>query len=155
MTAVGSDTLLQVMRISSLEEGGRELGRFGYRVSSVACSSSRRELLLMTSAKFPDFLTASSPYLHSELICCIKFMQPPLLRLLFHDPSPLRCGHHIWPPSGKAQLFLFFSYPHSLVFALVKSSRDPIKITTFQQLLNCRRYIWSLSLLIQPGEEFK
>ena len=51
----------------------------------------------MTSAIFWDFFTPSPTCLHLELICSIKFTQPPKLRLLFHDPPlPLRCGHHIW-----------------------------------------------------------
>ena len=34
--------------------------------------------------------------LHWDLTYTIKFTQPPLLCPLFHDPLPLRCGHHIW-----------------------------------------------------------
>ena len=39
----------------------------------------------MTAATFVSFLT---PCPHLELICRIKFTQPPLLRPLFHDPHP-------------------------------------------------------------------
>ena len=54
------------------------------------------ELPLMTSTKFLEFLPAP-PCPHLERIYYTKFSQPPLLRLLFHDPpSPLRCGHHMW-----------------------------------------------------------
>ena len=43
----------------------------------------------MMSTKTLDFLTTSPPFLHLELIYDIKFTQPLLLRLLFHDtPSP-------------------------------------------------------------------
>ena len=57
-------------------------------------SSEIRDLPDMMSAKFSDFLTPSPHCPHLELICSIKFPQPPLLRPLFLDP--LRCGHHIW-----------------------------------------------------------
>ena len=45
--------------------------------------------------KFVRFFDPLPPYPHLELICSIKFMQPPLLHLLINKP-PLRCGHHIW-----------------------------------------------------------
>ena len=41
----------------------------------------------MTSAKFLDFLPPA-PCPHLELICSMKFMQPPLLHPHFHDPLP-------------------------------------------------------------------
>ena len=40
----------------------------------------------LMSTKFSDFLTPSC--LPLELIYTIKLSQPPLLRMLFHDPPP-------------------------------------------------------------------
>ena len=42
----------------------------------------------MMSTNFLDFLTPSPSRLHLELIKTIKFTQPPIFHLLFHDPSP-------------------------------------------------------------------
>ena len=43
----------------------------------------------MMSAKFLDFLKPLPTCLHMKLICSIRFMQPPVLRPLFHDPPPM------------------------------------------------------------------
>ena len=43
----------------------------------------------MTSGNFSDFLTLYLFCLHLEQIYTIKFQQPHLLCLLFHDPLPL------------------------------------------------------------------
>ena len=45
--------------------------------------------------KIFGFFGPLSPRPHLELIDTIKFMQPPLLCTLFHDPLPHRCGHNI------------------------------------------------------------
>ena len=62
----------------------------------IVLTSFVREPPDMMSAKFWAFWPPP-PCPHLDLIYTMKFMQPPLLRPLIHDPfPPLRCGHHIW-----------------------------------------------------------
>ena len=75
----------------------------------------------MTSTNISDFLTPLIPCPRLELIYTIKFTQP--LRLLFHDPLPLKCGYHIWkPPRGRSNNILAPAGP-DLLAAAASSSR--------------------------------
>ena len=71
----------------------------------------------MTSAEFSDFLTPSPPYLQVELICSIKFTQPPLLRPLFHDPPSMRTSY-LEPPLNSFPVELDFAPLGKLPFPL-------------------------------------
>ena len=63
----------------------------------------KRELPDMRSAKISKFLTPFHPCPHLNLIYSIKFTQPPLLHLLFHDhPPPLMRTSYLEAPQGPA-----------------------------------------------------
>ena len=75
----------------------------------------------MTSANFSDFLTPSPPCLHLELIYILKFMQPPLLRPLFHDPLP--------------------PCPHLELIYTIKFTQPPLLNPLLHDPLKCRRHL--------------
>ena len=65
-----------------------------------------RELQDMMPAKFPDFLTPSTPLsAFGTEFCSIRFTQPPLLRPFFHDPpSLLMRTSYLDAPQGQSTL---------------------------------------------------
>ena len=68
----------------------------------------------MMSIKFWNFWPPP-PCLRLELICSIKFMQPPLVCLLFYDPlPPLMWTSYLEPPKGASPVFLLRDCPSGL-----------------------------------------